>query len=215
MTQVEQESAIPGTAPTLVVRFLHVGVQLIGQLYEIHTLYNDEPVKEWDACDLHTQLTILSDSIGVGYPREIGPLSEQDQALDDLRASSHLTLEIILSRLKLILDFGPDPPLHAGELKKFWPREDVKGLEERIISLRLELGVAISSVERYVLKLFFFFRTRQTFFQVNNHLFETVPSPSVRLSSPWTLPKARKHPKTSPCWTKDERRAKGLRNLGL
>ncbi|KGO45803.1 hypothetical protein PEX1_002060 [Penicillium expansum] len=150
MTQVEQESAISGTAPTLVVRFLHVGVQLIGQLYEIHTLYNDEPVKEWDACDLHTQLTILSDSIGVGYPREIGPLSEQDQALDDLRASSHLTLEIILSRLKLILDFGPDPPLHAGELKKFWPREDVKGLEERIISLRLELGVAISSVESSV-----------------------------------------------------------------
>ncbi|KGO67658.1 hypothetical protein PITC_064210 [Penicillium italicum] len=148
MTQVEQGSSISATAPALVVQFLHAGVQLVGQLYEIQTPYNDEQaVQEWNACDLHTQLTTLSDSIAAGCPRETGPLSEQDQALDDIRATSHLTLEIILSRLKLIQDFGPGSPLHVGELKKFWPREDVEGLEGRIISLRTELEVALSSVQ--------------------------------------------------------------------
>lgn len=155
MTAVEQGSAISATAPTLVVQFLHAAVQLVGQLYEIHTLYNDwQLANEWDTCDLHTQLTSLSDSIASGCPRDIGPLSEQDQGLDDLRATSHLTLNIILARLKLIQDFGPNSPICVGELKKFWPREDAEGLEERIMFLRSELEVTVSSLQTYAPKPF-------------------------------------------------------------
>lgn len=127
----------------------------MGQLYEIHTLYNDgQLANEWDTCDLHTQLTSLSDSIASGCSRDIGPLSEQDQGLDDLRATSHLTLNIILARLKLIQVFGPNSPICVGELKKFWPREDAEGLEERIMFLRSELEVTVSSLQTYVPKPF-------------------------------------------------------------
>ncbi|KAJ5395326.1 uncharacterized protein N7487_009629 [Penicillium crustosum] len=148
MTAVEQGSAILATAPTLVVQFLHAAVQLVGQLYEIHTLGNDEQLANgWDTCDLHAQLTSLNDSITSGCPRDIGPLSEQDQGLDNLRATSHLALNIILARLKLIQDFGPGSALRVGELKKFWPRDDVEGLEERIVVLRSELEVTVSSLQ--------------------------------------------------------------------
>lgn len=163
MAVVEQGSVILVTAPELIVQFLNAGVQLVGQLYEIHGLHNDEePVKEWDPCDLNTQLTTLSDSIAGGCPREIGPLSEEDQALDDLRATSHLTLEITLARLNLIQVFGPGSPLHVGELKMLWPREDVEALEERIVSLKLNLEVVISSVQRYAPGLLL---PRQAFFR--------------------------------------------------
>lgn len=155
MTAVEQGSAILATAPTLVVQFLHAAVQLVGQLYEIHTLGNDEQLANgWDTCDLHAQLTSLNDSITSGCPRDIGPLSEQDQGLDNLRATSHLALNIILARLKLIQDFGPGSALRVGELKKFWPRDDVEGLEERIVVLRSELEVTVSSLQTYVPKPF-------------------------------------------------------------
>lgn len=152
MAEVDQGSAISVTASTLVVQFLHAGVQLVGQLYEIHSLRNGErPVEGWDACSLYTKLTTLSDSIAGGCLREIGPLSEQDQALYGLRTTCHLILQILLSRLRLIQDFGPDSRMHVGELETFWPREDVEALEERIITLKLELEAATSSAHRYFL----------------------------------------------------------------
>ncbi|KAJ5365726.1 hypothetical protein N7517_008612 [Penicillium concentricum] len=90
------QGAISAPAPTLVVQFLHAGVQLVGQLYEIHSLPNGEqPVEGWDACSLHTKLTTLSDSIAGSCLREIGPLSEQDQAMDGLRNTCHLILQIV------------------------------------------------------------------------------------------------------------------------
>lgn len=151
MAEVDQGSTIPVTASTLVVQFLHAGVQLVGQLYEIHSLRNGErPVDGWDACSLHAKLTTLDDSITGGFLREIGPLSEQDQVLNGLCSTCHLILQTVLSRLRLIRDFGLDSLVRVGELKAFWPREDVEALEERIMSLKLELEVATSSAHRYV-----------------------------------------------------------------
>lgn len=155
MATIDKGSAISVTAPKLVVQFLHACVQLVGQLYEIHSLNNSEhPVEGWDTCGLHAQLTLLSDSIADGCPREIGPLSEQDQALDDVRNTCHLTLLIILSRLSLMQDLGPDAPVHVGELQKFWPREDVEALGERIVSLKSELEEATLSAQKYVPRSF-------------------------------------------------------------
>ncbi|KAJ5563935.1 hypothetical protein N7513_000177 [Penicillium frequentans] len=152
MATVNKEIAISMTAPKLVVQFLHVGVHLVGQLYGIHSLSNDgDPVEGWDTCSLHTQLTMLSDSIADGCSRKFGPLSEHDQALDDLRTTCHLTLLIILSRLRLIQDLGPDAPLHIGELQKFWPREDVEALEDRIILLKSGLEEATLSAQNPII----------------------------------------------------------------
>lgn len=151
MATVDQEIAISVTAPKLAVQFLHAGVHLVGQLYGIHSLSNDEdPVEGWDTCNLQAQLTMLSDSIAAGCPRKIGPLSAPDQALDDVRHTCHLTLLIILSRLRLIQDLGPDAPLHVGELQKLWPREDVEALEDRIILLKSGLEEATLSAQKYV-----------------------------------------------------------------
>lgn len=155
MATVDQEIAISVAAPKLVVQFLHAGVNLVGQLYGIHSLSNiKDPVEGWDTCSLHAQFTMLSDSIADGCPRKIGPLSEHDQALDDLRTTCHLTLLIILSRLRLIQDLGPDAPLHVGALQKFWPREDVEALEDRIILLKSRLEEATLSAQKYVSRSF-------------------------------------------------------------
>ncbi|TQB68809.1 hypothetical protein MPDQ_002711 [Monascus purpureus] len=139
------------TAQMLVVQFIHAGIQLVGQLYEIHSLDDDDqPVMQWNVCELHTQFTNLSSCLTGGCPREIGPLSQQAQALDDLRAASHGILRTLSTRLELIQSFGPGSLLHVGDLKQLWPLEDAMGLEERIIWLKSELEVAISSVQSLV-----------------------------------------------------------------
>lgn len=213
MATLDQGSAISVIAPKLIVQFLVAGVQLVGQLYEIHSLQNGEhPVEGWDTCSLHSQSTMLSDSIANGCLREIGPLPQQDQALDDLRTTCHLTLLIILSRLRLIQELGPHAPLRVGELQQLWPREDVEALEERLMSLKTGLEEATLSAQRYVPKLISY---REIGLQVTYCIVRTAQSSIVRLFSPWTLLEAERRPEIFTHRTKYRKQTKIPPNLVL
>ncbi|RAK97441.1 uncharacterized protein BO80DRAFT_448431 [Aspergillus ibericus CBS 121593] len=133
-------------AAAQVADFLRAGIQLVGQLYELHEHDDDQPSPDWGANQTSAQFAFLERQLSEPFPgREIGPLCEQEQTLDNTRSACAIVARTILSRLNLIQTFSSRFPQEIRTFKQLWPREDVEILEERLGIFKSELGLGIRS----------------------------------------------------------------------
>ncbi|PYI05379.1 hypothetical protein BO78DRAFT_419590 [Aspergillus sclerotiicarbonarius CBS 121057] len=133
-------------AAAQVADFLRAGIQFVGQLYELHGLDDEQPLPDWGVTQASAQFASLDRQLSEPFPgREIGPLCEQEQSLEDTRAACGVIARTILSRLNLIQTFGSQFPQRIQTFKQFWPREDVEALEEQLSMFKSELELGFRS----------------------------------------------------------------------
>ncbi|PWY70936.1 hypothetical protein BO70DRAFT_432026 [Aspergillus heteromorphus CBS 117.55] len=137
-------------APDQVAYFLQSALQLVGKLYEIHGLDDEQASFDWDARSVVVRFEVLNSQLSVPFPgREVGPLVEHEQALEDIRTSCRIITRTILSRVNMIQTFGSGYPDDVGTFKRFWPREDVEALEERLGTLMSGLEMGAQSLSSF------------------------------------------------------------------